>query len=127
MKRHACCVVVVAIFLTLAPLVFSQNSSDSPPEGYQTARVLSVRQLKQTSGFPMGRYPTVARFTLDVAFRIAGQSYCTDYETPVLDEVQELNAANGRDVKVEVRGKKITIILPSGRRIRTEMAKETQC
>jgi hypothetical protein len=75
----------------------------------------------------MGRYPTVARFTLDVAFRIAGQSYCTDYETPVLDEVQELNAANGRDVKVEVRGKKITIILPSGRRIRTEMAKETQC
>jgi hypothetical protein len=126
MKRRACSEIILAVLLA-GSFAFSQGASGTPPEGYQTARVVSVRQLKQMNGFPMSRYPTVARFTLDVAFRIDGQSYCTDYETPVLDEVQELVAANGRDVKVEIRGRKITIILPSGRRIRTEMARETQC
>jgi hypothetical protein len=125
--KACCCLQVGLTVLLVLGSSFSQNSSEAPPDGFQTARVVSVRQLKQTSGFPMSRYPTVARFTLDVAFRIDGQSYCTDYETPVLDEVHELIDANGRDVKVEIHGKRITIILPSGRRIRTDMAKETQC
>jgi hypothetical protein len=124
----ACCYLQVGLTVLLAlGASFSQNPSALPPDGFQTARVLSVRQLKQISGFPMSRYPTVARFTLDVAFRIDGQSDCTDYETPVLDEVHDLIDANGRDVKMEIHGKRITIILPSGRRIRTEMARETQC
>jgi len=108
-------------------LSLAQAPSSVPPDGLHTARIVSVRQIKQTNGFPMSRYPTVARFTIDFAFRLAEGNYCTAYDTPVLDEVQDLVSANGQEVKVEIHGKKITVILPNGRRIRAELVKETQC
>jgi hypothetical protein len=114
--------------LLLANLIcWAQVSSSFPPDGLHRARIVSVRQIKQTSGFPMSRYPTVARFTIDFAFRLASGNYCTAYETPVLDEVQDLVSANGQEVEVEIHGKKITVILPNGRRIRAELVKDTQC
>jgi hypothetical protein len=121
---------VARFFLALllaSSLSRAQTSSGVPPEGLQTARIVSVRQIKQTNSFPLSRYPTVARFTIDFAFRLANGNYCTAYETPVLDEVQDLVSANGQEVKVEIHGKKITVILPNGRKIRAELVKETQC
>jgi antitoxin component of MazEF toxin-antitoxin module len=41
--------------------------------------------------------------------------------------VQDLVSANGQEVEVEIHGKKITVILPNGRRIRAELVKDTQC
>ena len=100
----------------------------TPPEGVFTAKIVSVRQIKQTNSFPMSRYPTVARFTVDFAFKYGAGNYsCTAYETPVLDEVQDLVAANGKEVTVEIHGKKILVTLPDGRKIRGELVKETQC
>lgn len=114
-------------FLLAASLSLAQAPSSVPPDGLHTARIVSVRQIKQTNSFPMSRYPTVARFTIDFAFRLASGTYCTAYETPVLDEVQDLVSATGQEVKVEIHGKKITVILPNGRRIRAELVKDTQC
>ncbi|HEX8817546.1 MAG TPA: hypothetical protein VF753_18790 [Terriglobales bacterium] len=100
----------------------------TPPEGVFTAKIVSVRQIKQTNSFPMSRFPTVARFTVDFAFKYGAGNYsCTAYETPVLDEVQDLVSANGKEVTVEIHGKKILVTLPSGRKIHGELVKETQC
>jgi hypothetical protein len=108
-------------------LADAQTNSTVPPDGLQKAKIVSVRQIKQTNSFPLSRYPSVARFTIDFAFRLASGNYCTAYETPVLDEVQDLVSANGQDVMVEVHGRKITVILPNGRKIRAELVKDTQC
>jgi len=113
--------------LLASRICWAQVPSSVPPDGLHRARIVSVRQIKQTSSFPMSRYPTVARFTIDFAFRLASGNYCTAYETPVLDEVQDLVSANGQEVEVEIHGKKITVILPNGRRIRAELVKDTQC
>lgn len=107
--------------------LLAQTSSGASDDGFVTATIVSVRQLKQMNAFPMSRYPTVARFTVDFALRLPDQSYCTGYETPVLDEVQDLLAANGKVVKVQIKGKKITVILPNGRKVRAELVKEAQC
>ena len=116
-------------FALLVAAAFSpaQAPPGVPPDGLHTAKIVSVRQIKQTNSFPLSRYPTVARFTIDFAFRLEGGSYCTAYETPVLDEVQDLVSANGQEVRVEIHGKRITVVLPNGRKIHAELVKDTQC
>jgi hypothetical protein len=102
------------------PVVFAQNS-------YQTATVISVRQIKHSPGLNPSRFSGPVYFTIDFALRVSGNSYCVDYETPVLDEVQDLRSADGKDVKIEMRGKKLAVVLPTGRRIKAELVKQTQC
>lgn len=112
---------LVLLCLVLAPqVVFSQAS-------YQTATVLSVRSIRHMEGMGPSRFPHPIYFTIDFALRISGQSYCTGYETPVLDEVQDLLASQGKDIRVEMRGKKLTVLLPTGRKIKAELEKPTQC
>lgn len=92
----------------------------------QAAQVLSVREVRHAS-FPTSRYPTTPQYTLDLAFRYSGQIYCTGYVTPVLDEVHDLMAANGHDIQVDMHGKKLLLVLPSGRRVKAELVKSTEC
>jgi hypothetical protein len=113
------CFALIYVFL-VSPVVFSETS-------YQTAKVLSVRSIRHMDGPSPSRFPRPIYFTVDFAFRISAQSYCTGYETPVLDEVQDLQAAQGKDVQVEVRGKKLIVVLPTGRKIKAELEKPTQC
>jgi hypothetical protein len=111
----------VIVCLVLEPsVVFTQTS-------YQTATVLSVRAIRHIDGPSPSRFPRPIYFTIDFAFRMSAQSYCTGYETPVLDEVQDLQASQGKDIKVELRGKKLTVVLPTGRKIKAELEKPTQC
>lgn len=113
------CLAVVYLFLA-APLVSTQTS-------YQTATVVSVRSIRHMDNPYPSRFPRPVYFTIDFAFRMSAQSYCTGYETPVLDEVQDLLASQGKDVKIEVHGKKFIVLLPTGRRIKAELEKPTQC
>jgi len=107
-------------FILASPVVVAQTS-------YQTATVISVRSIRHMNGPSPSRFPRPIYFTIDFAFRISAQSYCTGYETPVLDEVQDLLASQGKDIRVEMRGKKLTVVLPTGRRIKAELEKPTQC
>jgi hypothetical protein len=112
---------LAVIYLLLAsPLVFAQASS-------QTATVVSVRSIRHMDGPFPSRFPHPIYFTIDFAFRTSAGSYCTGYETPVLDEVQELTASQGKEVRVEIRGKKFIVTLPTGRKIKAELEKPTQC
>jgi len=95
-------------------------------DGYRAARVLSVREVRHAS-FPASRYPTTPQYTLDLAFRYSGQTYCTGYETPVLDEVHDLLAANGHDIQVDMHGRKLLLVLPSGRRVKAELVRSNEC
>jgi hypothetical protein len=45
----------------------------------------------------------------------------------VLDEVHDLEAANGKDVQVSVHGKQMQLLLPNGRHVRADLVKSTQC
>jgi hypothetical protein len=94
---------------------------------YQTATVVSVRSIRHMDGPSPSRFPRPIYFTIDFAFRMSAQSYCTGYETPVLDEVQELQASQGKNVQVEMRGKKLIVVLPTGRKIKAQLEKPTQC
>jgi hypothetical protein len=113
------CFALIYVFL-VSPVALAEAS-------YQTAKVLSVRSMRHMDGPSPSRFPRPIYFTVDFAFRISAQSYCTGYETPVLDEVQDLQAAQGKDVQVEVRGKKLIVVLPTGRKIKAELEKPTQC
>jgi hypothetical protein len=103
------------------PGLAQTSSSD-----YQSAKVLSVREVRH-AGFRTSRYPTTPQYTMDVAVQFAGQTYCTGYETPVLDEVHDLMAANGKDVQVSLHGKQIQLVLPNGRRVKADLVKSAQC
>jgi hypothetical protein len=107
-------------------LLFGALSLAQTPESYQVAKVTSVRQVRHGS-FPSSRYPTTPYYTTDLAVLLSGQTYCAGYETPVLDEVHDLMAANGHDIQIELNGKKILLILPAGRRLKAELVKSSQC
>jgi hypothetical protein len=111
---------VIAIFV-IVPALAQTSTGD-----YQTAKVLSVREVRHAS-FRTSRYPTTPQYTMDVALQYAGQTYCTGYETPVLDEVHDLEAVNGKDVQVSVHGKQMQLLLPNGRHVRADLVKSTQC
>lgn len=110
----------IALFI-LVPALAQTSSGD-----LQTAKVLSVREVRHAS-FRTSRYPTTPQYTMDVAVQYAGQTYCTGYETPVLDEVHDLEAANGKNVQASVHGKQMQIVLPNGRHVHADLVKSTQC
>ena len=96
------------------------------PESYQVAKVLSVRDVRHSS-FPTSRYPTTPYHTIDLAVQLNGQTYCIGYETPVLNEVRDLLAANGQNIQVALHGKTVLLIPPAGRQLKAELVKSSQC
>jgi hypothetical protein len=109
------------LFLLFGTLSLAQSS-----ESYQIAKVVSVREVRHAS-LPTSRYPTTPYYTIDLCVLLTGQTYCAGYETPVLDEVRELLAAKGQNIQIDLNGKKILLILPTGRRLKAELVKSSQC
>jgi len=110
----------------LTGFVILPGLAQTASSDYQSAKVLSVREVRH-AGFRNRRYPTTPQYTLDLAVQFAGQTYCTGYETPILDEVHDLMAVNGKDVQVSVHGKQIQLLLPNGRHVKADMVKSEQC
>jgi hypothetical protein len=112
---------VLVVACVFAPSLAQTSSGD-----YQSAKVLSVREVRH-AGFRNSRYPTPPQYTMDLAVQYNGQTYCTGYDTPVLDEVHDLEAASGKDVQIAVHGKQMQLLLPNGRHVRADLVKSTQC
>jgi len=119
-KRFVLLPPLLCLVAVSRPVVFAQDS-------YQTAQVVSVRQIRHSPGLTPSRFSGPVYFSIDFALQVSGNSYCVDYETPVLDEVQDLRSANGKEVKIEMHGKKLAVVLPTGRKIKAELVKQTQC
>jgi hypothetical protein len=111
---------LICLIGAFRPVVVAQDS-------YQTAKVVSVRQIRHSPGLNPSRFSGPVYFTIDFALQISANSYCVDYETPILDEIQDLRSANGKEVKIEMHGKKLAVVLPTGRKIKAELVKRTQC
>ena len=115
---------------------FSAQTTARPPDAsaksdaaakYETGKLVEVRQSIR-GGYLVSRYSSVHIYTMYFTVRTADHSYCIDYETPILDEVNDLLSANGKEVQVELRGKKgLTLTLPSKRQIKADLAASTQC
>jgi len=139
-RRFALRLVALMCLVWPSPFGFAQDS-------YQTATVISVRQIRHMGSLGPSRFAHTIYFTVDFALRLPAESYCVGYETPVVDEVQDLLVSNGKDIsvrqirhmgslgasrfahtiRVQMRGKKLAVELPTGRRMKAELVKQTQC
>jgi hypothetical protein len=61
------------------------------------------------------------------AIRVSDKTYCSEYETPVLDEVDDLFSAKDKDVEFALRGNNLTLRTPRGRKIKAHLVDEKQC
>jgi hypothetical protein len=121
-----CRIYAFALGFALAAVVILPGAAQTPSNDTQQAKVLSVREVRHAS-LRMSRYATTPQYTMDLALQLNGKTYCTGYETPVLDEVHDLLATNGQNVPVSIQGKKVLMTLPNGRHVQAELVKSTQC
>jgi hypothetical protein len=121
----------VSFALSLGPVERLSGSAGmvepaNPNQGPQTARILSVRKVLRNQYFA-SRYPQIHYYTLYISLRASEQTYCTEYETPVLDEIADVSSATNQDIDVIVKGKSINIQTPGGRRLKAYLTKGSQC
>ena len=124
---------VLPLFL-LATVVLAAaeygHSSARPPssssEGQQIGKILSVRKVLGNRYF-VSRYPQIHYYFLYFAVRTSDQTYCSEYETPVLDEIDDLLSAKDKDVEFVLDGKNLTLRTPRGRKIKAHLVKQKQC
>jgi hypothetical protein len=106
------------------------NSSAPPPssssEGQQIGKILSVRKVLENRYF-VSRYPQIHYYLLYFAVRTSDQTYCAEYETPVLDEIDDLFSAKDKNVEVVLKGKSLTLRTPKGRKLKAHLVEQKQC
>jgi hypothetical protein len=127
-RRRVLLLVLLAI-VTLAAAI-SGHSSAPPPsssgEGQQIGKMVSVRKVLENRYF-VSRYPQIHYYLLYVAVRTSDQTYCAEYETPVLDEIDDLFSAKDKDIEFVLNGRDFTLRTPHGRKIKAHLVKQTQC
>ena len=127
--------VLLAVFVLevcLAPIQCAYGSGRAPTssnESQQTARILSVRKVLSNQYF-VSRYPQIHYYMLYISLRISEQTYCSEYETPVFDEIEDVTSANGKSVEVLLKGKSIVIPVirtPKGRKLKAHLVDGKKC
>jgi len=98
------------------------SSSESP----QIGTIISVRKVLRTPYFT-SRYPQIHYYMLYFAIRVSERTYCSEYETPVLDEIDEVFLAKGKDVEFVLKGKSLTLKTPKGRKLKARLVGEERC
>jgi hypothetical protein len=120
-------VLLTALFLATTGAWGSSGSRTvSSDESRQVARIMSVRKVLENHYF-VSRYPQIHYYMLYLSMRIAGQPYCAAYETPVLDEIADAFAAQGKDVEVMLKNKRLTLITPKGFKLKAHLVEARQC
>lgn len=116
----ACCV------LWAEPSLAQRSSS---PSVKQIGRILSVRKAPRSSIVCTTRYSRIRDFDVYLSIRIADQIYCGDYETPVLDEIDDLLASSGKLVRLKLneRENRITLSTPHYRRLKAHIVRPIHC
>jgi len=67
----------------------------SSSEGQQTGKIVSVRKVLRNPYY-FSRYPRIHYYLLYFSVRASGQTYCSEYETPVLEEIDDVFSARTR-------------------------------
>ena len=106
----------------LCTLLAAQNADLSH---YHNAMVISVRELRST--FPIARWSGVHEFTLHFSLRDTDGVHCYEFRSVVLQDVNDLRASSGHQIKMMQRGNKLNAILDTGRSIKADSRKADQC
>ena len=119
-----------AILLGVMFFARPAQSSGSPPkpssENLQFGKIISVRKVLRNP-YRFSRYPQIHYYLLYISLSISGNAYCSEYETPVLDEIDDVFSANGKDVVVAMSGDKVTITTPKNRKLKTRLTAANRC
>jgi hypothetical protein len=123
----------VLLMVLLATIVLAArygHSSAPPPSsssgGQQIGKIASVRKVLENRYF-VSRYPQIHYYLLYFAVRTSDQTYCAEYETPVLDEIDDLFSAKDIEVEFVLNGKNLTLRTSRGRKIKAHLVKQNQC
>ena len=122
-------VFLLVLLATVVAIGYAQGSGPSPAsssEAPQIGKILSVRKVLRTPYF-FSRYPRIHYYLLYFAVRASGQTYCSEYETPVLDEIDDLFSAKDKDVEFVLKGKGLTLRTPKGRKLKAHLVEQKQC
>lgn len=116
---------LIVLLIVIAAATISILSSTPPPsppdEGQQIGKILSVRKVLEN------RYPQVHYYFLYFAVRASHQTYCVEYETPVLDEIDDLFSAKYQNLAVVIKSKSFTLRTLKGRKIKGRFVDQKQC
>ncbi len=126
-RRRVLLLVLLATIVLLTS--YAQDSAPSPSsssKGQQIGKILSVRKVLENRYF-VSRYPQVHYYLLYFAVRTSAQTYCAEYETPVLDEIDDLFSAKDKDVEFVLKGKSLTLRIPKGRKLKAHLVEQNQC
>jgi hypothetical protein len=121
--------VVLVTTVVLAANGYEHGSTPPPSsssEGQQIGKILTVRKVLENRYFT-SRYPQIHYYLLHFAVRTSDQTYCAEYETPVLDEIDDLFSAKERDVEFVLKGKSLTLRIPKGRKLKARLVEQKQC
>ena len=121
----------VVLLATVVLAVTGYGYSSGPPpssanESQHIGKILSVRKVLENRYF-VSRYPQVHYYLLYFAVRASDQTYCAEYETPVLDEIDDLFSAKDKDVEFVLKGKSLTLRTPKGRKLKAHLVEQKQC
>jgi hypothetical protein len=115
------------VFLALLAILLAVPARTQSNEGQkQTGKVVSVRKVLRNPYF-VSRYPEIHYYLLYFSMRIANQSYCAEYETPVLEEINDAAATTGKDIELVLKEKKVTIMTPHGFKLKAHFVEGKQC
>jgi hypothetical protein len=120
-------VLLATVFLAVA--MYANGSAppqSSSSEGQQIGKVLSVRKVLRNP-YVFSRYPRIHYYLLYFAVRASDQTYCSEYETPVLDEIDDVFSAKDKAVEFVLKGKNLTLRTPHGRTVKARLVDEKQC
>jgi|SRR5208282_856664 len=115
--------VFLAVTLYASGSAPPQASSD---EGQQVGKVLSVRKVLRNPYF-FSRYPRIHSYLLYFAVRVSDRTYCSEYETPVLEEIDDVFSAKNKDVEFVLKGQNLTLRTPGGRKLKAHLVELKQC
>jgi len=127
--QHSALSLVLLVTLVLPQASFAQRSVlQRPASGgqEQIGTILTVRKVPVGSHF-VTRYPQIRYSRLYFTVRVSEQTYCGEYETPVIDEMNDLLAAKGADIGVVLTGKRLTVRTPKGAKLKAWLSEPRQC
>jgi hypothetical protein len=72
----------------------------------ESARITGVRRVLRRPILFTTRYSRIHDFDVYFSLRTPQETYCIDYETPVLDEIRDLASSEGKEIDVSLNAKR---------------------
>ncbi len=129
LRRSVLTMILLATVVLVATTGYSDGSAppaSSSSKGQQIGKILSVRKVLQNHHF-VSRYPQIHYYLLYFAVRTSDHTYCAEYETPVIDEIDDLFSAKAKEVKIVLKGKTLTLRMPKGWEFKARLVEQKQC